>query len=165
MTHFENIKIDKNNIIEHNKHILAVSGGDFGIISNSNLDFAIDSVNNRTDPISQATDFLYYTTTGHPFVNGNKRTAFEVAQGIMLSGSRVLTAPQEEIISFVTGSLAQGKTTKEEVNNWLSSNSEITGKHPDFNEIVTENIEKDKGPSPVLTGHIGKLPQRPQANG
>jgi len=138
------IKINRENIIEHNKHILAVSGGDFGILFPSNLDFAIESVNNESNPINQATNFLYYTTTGHPFENGNKRTAFEVAKGIMASGSIVLGVSQNEIINFVTGSLAQGKATKEDVKDWLSSHSEKTEEHPDFNKITSENIDKDK---------------------
>jgi len=144
MTHFENIKRTKEEIIEHNKHILSVSGGDFGIINSPNLEFAVDSINNETDALKQATNFLYYASVGHPFANGNKRTAFEISKGLLLSGSRTLTASQEDIITFVTGSLAQGKATREETHNWISSNSIITKEHPDFNKIVTENIEKDK---------------------
>jgi len=138
------IKINKENIIEHNKHILAVSGGDFGILFPSNLDFAIESVNNESNPINQATNFLYYTATGHPFENGNKRTAFEVAKGIMASGSRVLGVSQNEIINFITGSLAQGKATKEDVKDWLLSHSKPTDENPAFNEVTSQNIEKDK---------------------
>jgi len=144
MADFVNIKRTKEEIINHNKHILAVSGGDFGIIDNSTLEFAVDSINNETDALKQATNFLYYAGAGHPFENGNKRTAFEIARGLMLSGSMVLTAPQDEIINFVTGSLAQGKVTREDTYNWLSSNSEITEEHPEFNAITTENIEKNK---------------------
>jgi len=144
MTHFKNIKRTKEEIINHNKHILAVSGGDFGILDNSTLEFAIDSINNETDTLKQAGNFLYYAGAGHPFENGNKRTAFEIAKGLMLSGSMVLTASQDGIINFVTGSLAQGKVTRDETYNWLSSNSEMTEEHPEFNQITTENIEKDK---------------------
>jgi death-on-curing family protein len=138
------IKINRENIIEHNKHILAVSGGDFGILFPSNLDFSIESVNNESNPINPASNFLYYTATGHPFENGNKRTAFEVAKGIMASGSMVLGVSQNEIVNFVTGSVAQGKATKEDVKDWLLSHSKSVGEKPEFNEITSKNIEKDK---------------------
>jgi len=142
--YFKEIKINREKIIEHNKHILAVSGGCYGMIDPSILDFAIDSVNNEKDPLKQATIFLYYVGTGHPFENGNKRTAFEVSKNILASGSLYLNASQEEIINFVTGSIAQGKVTKNEIKYWLSSHSEMTEEHPEFNKIITENIEKDK---------------------
>lgn len=138
------IKIDKESIIIHNKHILNVSGGNFAIINPSNLEFAIDSVNNESDPLKQATNFLYYTATGHPFENGNKRTAFEVAKGILASGALILDAQSGAIIQFITGNLAQGNATKKDVENWLISNSKPLNKNSDFNEVTTENINKDK---------------------
>jgi len=138
------IKINKEEIIKHNQHILNVSGGDYGMIHEGNLDFAIDSVNYETDPLTQATNFLYYTTTGHPFANGNKRTSFEIAKGIMASGAVIVEAPEDEIINFFTGSVAQGKASKEDIKEWLSSHSKLTDEHPEFNEITTLNIEKDK---------------------
>lgn len=142
--YFPYIQISRENIIKHNKHILNVSGGSYGMIDPSTLDFAIDMVNNEKDPLKQATNFLYYAGTGHPFENGNKRTAFEVSKNIMASGSLCLNASQEEIINFVTGNVAQGKVTKNEIKTWLSSHSEKTEEHPDFNKIIRENIEKDK---------------------
>jgi prophage maintenance system killer protein len=138
------IKINKENIIEHNKHILAVSGGDFAVLNKGDLDFAIDSVNNETNPLNQATNFLYYGANGHFFEAGNKRTAFEIAKGIMASGSMIIEAPQEEIINFVTGSIAQGKANREDVRVWLSSNSKPINEKPEFNEVTSKNIEKDK---------------------
>lgn len=138
------IKITEEDIINHNKHILAVSGGNFGIIDKSTLDFAIDSVNNETSTINQASNFLYYVSVGHPFSNGNKRTAFEVAKGIMASGALILNPPEEKIVGFVTGSIAQGKATREEVKKWLELYSSSINKEFDFNQITKENIEKDK---------------------
>jgi prophage maintenance system killer protein len=142
--YYKDIKIDEKNVIEHNKHILNVSGGDFGIIDPSTLSFAVDSVNDEKDPLQKATNFLYYAGRGHAFENGNKRTAFEVAKGICSSGAIELTIPQNDVISFVTGSVAQGKVTRNEVKEWLSSYSKLTEEHPDFNKITKENIEKDK---------------------
>ncbi|MCR4284661.1 MAG: Fic family protein [archaeon] len=144
MTYFKNIKRTTEEIINHNKHILSVSGGNFGIINKSTLEFAVDSVNNEIDPIKQAGNFLYYAGAGHPFENGNKRTAFEIAKGIMASGAIVIDASETGIINFVTGSVAQGKTDVKTVTNWLSSHSRLTDEHPEFNRITKENIDKDK---------------------
>src|SRR3989344_662450 len=138
------IKINEADIIKHNKHILAVSGGDFGVFQKSELDFIVDVVNNEKEPINQATDFLFYGVSNHPFLNGNKRTAFEVAKGIMASGALILGIPESEVISFVTGSLVQGKATKIDVKDWLVSHSKPVSEKPDFNEVTSQNIEKDK---------------------
>lgn len=142
--YYDDIKINKESVIGHNKHILNVSGGNFALIDPSTLEFAIDSVNDEKNALQQATNFLYYVGAGHAFENGNKRTAFEVAKGIMASGAMIVDAPQEEVIGFVTGSVAQGKVNREEVKEWLSSNSNLTEEHPDFNKVTSENIEKDK---------------------
>lgn len=142
--YYKNIKIKEEDIINHNKHILAVSGGDFGIIDPSTLGFAIDSVNNEKDPLQQATNFLYYAGAGHAFANGNKRTAFEVAKGICASGAIVIDAPVEVTAEFIAGSVAQGKVTREDVKTWLTTYSKLTEEHPDFNKVTKENIEKDK---------------------
>ncbi len=114
------------------------------MIDHSNLGFAVDAVNHETDPLKQATIFLYYMGTGHTFENGNKRVAFEVAKGILASGAWMLNPPIPEVISFVTGSIAQGKATKDNVYNWLSQYSQPTEENPEFNKITGENIEKDK---------------------
>jgi len=137
------IEINKESVIDHNKHILEVSGGTYAIINSSNLEFAVDSVNNETNPINQAANFLYYAGMGHPFEAGNKRTAFKVAEGILLSGSRLINASQDEIVNFVTGSVAQGKASREDVRVWLDSHSESTGESPDFNQATSEAISKD----------------------
>src|SRR3989344_6542984 len=111
--------LKKEDVIKHNKHILAVSGGDFGLV-NDNLSFTVDSVNQEKNLLDKSTNFLYYTIAGHPFIEGNKRTAFEIAKGILASGGSLLKAREEEIIGFITGSLAQDKVSKEETRNWLS---------------------------------------------
>src|SRR3989338_4883963 len=100
--------LKEEDVIRHNKHILAVSGGSFALLDPSNLEFSLDYVNDETDPLKQATNFLYYMGAGHTFEQGNKRTAFEIAKGILASGAILLNPPIPEVIGFVTGSLAQG---------------------------------------------------------
>lgn len=138
------IRINKEDVIKHNKHILAVSGGDFGIIDNSTLEFAVDSVNAETEPIEQASSFLFYAGNGHPFENGNKRTAFTIASGILASGAIVLTAPEQEIKEFVVGSVAQGKVSRDDVKEWLIKNTkpDKKGFSLDFNQTTSEIIIK-----------------------
>lgn len=142
--YYTNIKITEANVINHNQHILAVSGGSYALLDQSNLGFAVDAVNHETDPLKQATLFLYYMGVGHTFENGNKRVAFEVAKGILASGSWILNPPITEVIGFVTGSIAQGKATKDDVYDWLSQYSKPTEENPEFNKITKENIERDK---------------------
>lgn len=142
--YYKNIKIKEEDIIKHNQHILAVSGGDFGIIDKSTLGFAVDSVNNESEPIQQATNFLYYIGAGHAFENGNKRTAFEVAKGICASGAIIIDAPVQATVDFITGKVAQGKANRDDVKNWLMTHSKLTEEHPNFNKVTKKNIEQDK---------------------
>jgi len=59
----------------------------------------------------------------HPFIDGNKRTAFETTRLFLLLNGYELTASSEEGVSFTKG-IADGKITKvEEIAEWLMAHS------------------------------------------
>ena len=134
----------KEDIIKHNRHILAVSGGSFGILHMNNLEFVINAVNQEKDSLKKAANVLYYMVEGHPFLEGNKRTGFEIAKGILASGGKLFEGQPEEIIGFITGSVAQGKASREEIKIWLNKHMKSTNEKREFNTNTQENIEKDK---------------------
>ncbi|MDD5331486.1 MAG: type II toxin-antitoxin system death-on-curing family toxin [Candidatus Nanoarchaeia archaeon] len=130
-------------VIKHNKHIIDVSGGDFGVLQRGDLDFIVDSSNQAKTIIDKATSLLYGIANSHSFLNGNKRTAFELSKGVLESGGYAFTASPESIIGFI-GGIAQDQVSKPQVKEWITTNSHFTGSTLNLTSIVTENINKDK---------------------
>ena len=63
---------------------------------------------------------------GHPFVDGNKRTGFEVADTILKAKGYKFTASQDEILKFILELAMKGKEI-EEIVKWLKSNTKKVG--------------------------------------
>ena len=67
--------------------VLDVTGGEHGDLSRSNLEYVLAAVKEigeeldiRTAVKKKAAFLLYNLISQHPFVNGNKRTAFELVK-------------------------------------------------------------------------------------
>ena len=73
------------------------------------------------DPFVRAAYYLHRISTRHPFVEGNKRTAFLTAAYILLKdgGCRIVEDVRENN-GFVR-SVAAGNTCEEEIEGWLHS--------------------------------------------
>ncbi|KAF1078214.1 type II toxin-antitoxin system death-on-curing family toxin [Methanogenium sp. MK-MG] len=67
---------------------------------------------------------LHGIATRHPFYQGNKRTAFAVAEMILMLSpeKRMITAEDDAIYRFVMG-IAQNSYSIEDVEDWLVQNS------------------------------------------
>ena len=73
---------------------------------------------NVDDPISLAAAYAFGIARNHPFVDGNKRTAFVVAAFFLdLCGSTIETS-QSDVIQTVLA-LASGDLTEDEFAEWL----------------------------------------------
>ena len=67
--------------------IISVTGGEHGYLSKANLEYLLDTVKDvgerldREQAIVKKAAFLMYNiVVPHPFVNGNKRTAYELVR-------------------------------------------------------------------------------------
>ncbi len=60
----------------------------------------------------------------HPFIDGNKRTAYVVTRAFLILNGYDLTASREEKY-FTIYKLAAGELSYEELANWLADNSQI----------------------------------------
>lgn len=70
-------------------------------------------------PFGRATYYLHRISTRHPFVEGNKRTAFLTAVLILLEdGNCMITNDVNENNEFVR-SVAAGNISEEDVERWL----------------------------------------------
>ena len=52
------------------------AGSDGKFINKGNLEFTLYNVENRKTIVKKAAELLFGIASGHPFVDGNKRTAF-----------------------------------------------------------------------------------------
>jgi len=146
MSFVSDIKVSKEQIANLNKHIIDVSGSacDFhGFTNEGNLDYAINKANYQSDVIDQATTLMHEIIRGQPFTNANKRTGFEMAKGVLVSGGYALNASSSEIIPFVESINVSGLSTGE-VKDWITKHSIFTGSSGNFETISGANVIKDK---------------------
>lgn len=67
-----------------------------------------------------AAAYAYGIAKNHPFVDGNKRTAYVVARTfLVVNGYDIKAAPEEKYITVLK--LAEGNLTEEELAAWLES--------------------------------------------
>ncbi len=75
-----------------------------------------------TDLVEVAAAYLYYLCNNHPFVDGNKRTAFVVCQTFLALNGLELPCPKEEqYLTFLR--LAEGNLEESQLGHWIRENS------------------------------------------
>jgi death-on-curing protein len=102
-------------IIEIHERILEKYGGESGILNRGILEFAVDWVNShpRKSIFWKVAVLMREIICGHPFVDGNKRTGFEVADTILKAKGYKFTASQDEILEFILELAMKGKDIEE----------------------------------------------------
>ena len=71
--------------------------------------------------VKKAAFLLHSLVTHHPFINGNKRTAFEVVDAFLELNGYVLRAKTDEIYR-VLSDLGAGKASEAQVEDWIATN-------------------------------------------
>ena len=111
-------------VIEAHKRIVKASGGTAGVLSTSNLQYIIDTVEDigkgsELDKlISKTAYILYNIVTLHPFVDGNKRTAFEAAKAFLQLNGEDFEAGEDESFNTLI-SVAKGELDVKDVEAWM----------------------------------------------
>ena len=107
---------------------LANYGGTTGIIDEGKLESAlyrpINIANYNPDASLQdlAAALGYGIAINHPFVDGNKRTAF-IVMAVFLQINKVeLTASEIDVVQIMLG-IAKGVTTENDLSTWLKQNT------------------------------------------
>ena len=74
------------------RRVVETSGGEHGFLSRSNLDYLLDTVKDVGERlpreraiVKKAAFLLYNVIVIHPFLNGNKRTAYELVRHFLVS--------------------------------------------------------------------------------
>lgn len=94
------------------------------VISPMALQGFCDRLEYCDDYISKAAMAIDYIANFHPFVEGNKRTAFEVAVALLRNGGRILD-DDERTFRFIK-SVASGEIETGEIEDWLRRNTRLS---------------------------------------
>jgi death on curing protein len=73
-------------------------------------------------PIDKAASLLESVVSNHPFIDGNKRTAYVLARLSLLQNGMDIKASQHDKYEFVM-SIASGKMRFEEIVSWIEKHS------------------------------------------
>jgi death-on-curing protein len=106
---------------------LAEHGGGEGIRDPGLLDSALARPKNlvaysdsrdQPDLATLAASYAWGLVRNHPFVDGNKRTAYVVCRTfLLLNGSDLEASPEEKYLTFLR--VAEGRLTEEELASWI----------------------------------------------
>ena len=102
---------------------LAEHGGGIGVRDEGMLSSALARPINRwtygeSDPAALAASYAFGVARNHPFVDGNKRTAWVLARLFLaLNGHQMIFAPQDAIATVLA--LAAGELSEEELADWF----------------------------------------------
>ena len=102
------------------------TGREHGYLSRSNLDYILDTVKDvgerlpkRQAIIKKAAFLLYNVIVVHPFLNGNKRTAFALMEAFLESNGYKVPLDSTEGFEFLVG-VASGKIPEGRVEDWIA---------------------------------------------
>ncbi len=108
-------------IVKIHDEIIKETGGHSGIISYSNLDFLVDQMEIPKNIERKAATLFYGILTGHPFVDGNKRTAIASMETFLKENNREFIVKDEELWDVVH-KISNEKLKFEETANWIRKN-------------------------------------------
>jgi death on curing protein len=103
-------------------------GGSLGVRDKGLLESALDRPRNRfyyepdSDPAQLAAAYGIGIAKNHPFVDGNKRVAFQAMYVFLGVNGLTITADEEEVVRLVLA-LASGELNEEELVAWLRKNT------------------------------------------
>ncbi len=110
---------------------LAEHGGAEGVRDEGLLDSALARPKNQCaysdelpDLAALAAAYAIGLMKNHPFVDGNKRTAYVVCRVfLMLNGNDIQASKEEKYLTFLRA--ADGSLSEEELANWIRSHSRV----------------------------------------
>jgi death on curing protein len=109
-------------ILDIHELIISNFGGLDGVLCQGTIDYLTDLINAESDLFRQAALALHTVANCHPFLDGNKRSAFQIADLILSSEGYAITAKDDEIIHMLLR-IASYQCQVDEVKIWLLKNT------------------------------------------
>jgi death on curing protein len=110
-------------ILDLHKLIISNFGGIDGVLCQGTIDYLVDQINAESDLFCKAAIALHIVANCHPFMDGNKRSAFQIAELILSSEGYAITAKDERIIRMLLR-IASYQCQVDEVKIWLEKNTD-----------------------------------------
>ncbi len=114
-------------IVEIHEEVIQESGGVGGILSEGDIDFISDFLKNdidveaKDDLFKGAAKLVYWIISGHPFIDGNKRTGIECADIFLRKNEYYLEVDVKEGVRFGLR-VAMDKMDLMDIRRWLKRN-------------------------------------------
>lgn len=114
-------------MIEIHTEIIEESGGEKGILYRGELEFVSEFLKNSLDLEAEkdifrgGTKLIYWIISGHPFIDGNKRTGIECADIFLRKNGYYLEIELEDGKEFAL-KVAKDELTQEEIRDWIIKN-------------------------------------------
>ena len=110
-------------ILDIHKLVISNFGGIDGVLCLGTVDYLVDQINAEPDLFRKAALALHIVANCHPFLDGNKRSAFQIAELILSCEGRAITAEEETIIRMLLR-VASYKCLVDDVKIWLLKNTD-----------------------------------------
>ena len=111
-------------ILEIHKLVISKFGGIDGVLCQGTVDYLVDQINAEPDLFRKAALALHIVANCHPFLDGNKRSAFQIAELILSSEGYAITAKEETIIRMLLR-IASYRCLVDDVKIWLLKNTNM----------------------------------------
>ena len=106
------------------RRIIEETGGEYGVLNQGLLKFTLEFISEYgKDLFDKAAFMLYNIAVGHPFINGNKRAAFMIAELFLLKNGFKLVYDVDEALSFMLN-VARGTLSLSQVRSWIVNHKE-----------------------------------------
>jgi len=105
-------------VMDAHDAIILRYGGANGILCLGTVDYLVDRVNDEQDLFKKASLALNVVITCHPFMDGNKRTAFQLAELILSGDGYHIQAEIGEKINALTR-IAEYKCSIDDIEAWI----------------------------------------------
>lgn len=112
--------LSKDDLIEIHRKMIELFGGAHGMLSEGTLDFAVTRAQRGKDFVEEAATLLEIIAKEHPFVDGNKRTAFAAAETTLRLSGYYLAVTDDDAIDFILN-VARGELTHDQVAWWIKN--------------------------------------------
>jgi death-on-curing protein len=112
----EKLSVEK--IIEIHNDIIKDFGGERGIRDLATIEYLIYRLERKSTVFHRAAIALHAICTDHPFIDGNKRTAFVVADNLLKESGYCIRATDDEVVAFML-EVAQYTHTTASVKKWI----------------------------------------------
>ncbi len=121
--------LTKPGVLAFHQEMLQEYGGALGVRDEGMLDSALDRPKNKwhyegADHFTLAAAYGYGICQNHPFIDGNKRTAFvAVAVFLLKNGHRLVASEPNAYATMIR--VAAGQMGEEELTVWLHANTTV----------------------------------------